>query len=123
MRRKNPNPNFAAEESAIDKARAREELERKNELNELRELLTDERMRSFLWRMLAKAGMFKTHFNPNAAIMGHNTGLADMGTAILNEVLEANPEAWILMQQMAYKKQIDDAVLAQAIEDSERATE
>jgi hypothetical protein len=66
--------------------------------------------------------MFRTHFNPNAAIMGHNTGLADMGTAILNEILEANPEAWIAMQQDAYRKQVDEALLAAAQAD-QQATE
>jgi hypothetical protein len=116
--RRRQSENFKEEEALLVKARAREGLERDNELNDLRDILIDERVRDFLWRMLAKAGMFRTHFNANAAIMGHNTGLADMGTAILNEILEANPEAWIVMQQRAYRQQIE----ALAEEDSE-ATE
>lgn len=101
------------EERAQKRANAADQVERDNEIKELREILLDQKVRKFLWRMMAKAGMFRTHFNPNAAIMGHNTGLADMGTAILNEVLEANPEAWIVMQQDAYQKQIEEAVLAE----------
>lgn len=110
---------FSEERRAVDKARASENLERDNELLALREILVDPKVRDFLWRMLAKAGMFRTHFNANAAIMGHNTGLADMGTAILNEILEANPEAWIVMQQTAYHKQIEELALAQAEEDAQ----
>lgn len=120
--RRGRNPDFVQEETEIEKARAREDLDRKNELLELRDILTDERVRNFLWRMMAKAGMYKTHFNPNAAIMGHNTGLADMGTAILNEVLEANPEAWIVMQRSAYQRQVDAALLREA-EDSQASPE
>jgi hypothetical protein len=120
--RKKRSEVFAEEGAQVDKARAAEGLERDNELAALREILSDPRVRDFLWRMLSKAGMFKTHFNANAAIMGHNTGLADMGTAILNEILEANPEAWIVMQQSAYHKQIEELALAQAAEDAE-ATE
>lgn len=105
---------FHDEELALDKVRASEAVERDNEIAELREILTDIKVRKFLWRMLAKAGMFRTHFNPNAAIMGHNTGLADMGTAILNEILEANPEAWIVMQQDAYRKQMEEMFLQEA---------
>lgn len=99
------------------KARASDQVERDTELRELRDILLDVKARKFLWRMLAKAGMFKTHFSQNAAVMGHNTGLADMGTAILNEILEANPEAWIVMQQDAYRKQIDETLAAQALEE------
>jgi hypothetical protein len=115
------NPDFAKEETAIEKARARDDLARKNELAELQEILLDDKVRKFLWRMLAKAGMYRTHFNPNAAIMGHNTGLADMGTMILNEILEANPEAWIVMQQDAYRKQVDEILLQQT--EDQQATE
>jgi hypothetical protein len=118
MARRPRNPDFAEEETAIEKVRARDDLARKNELQELREILLDEKVRKFLWRMLSKAGMYRTHFNPNAAIMGHNTGLADMGTAILNEVLEANPEAWIVMQQDAYRKQMDEILLEQSQDQS-----
>ena len=98
--------NFKDEETAQEKLNAADQVERDNELAALRDVLVDPKVRSFLWRALARAGMFKTHFNPNAAIMGHNTGLADMGTWILNEILEANPEAWIAMQHVKPSWQI-----------------
>ena len=113
--------NFADETRAQDTAEAREKVERDNELAELRQVLADIRVRKFLWRVLNRAGMFTTHFNPNAAIMGHNTGRADMGTFVLNEILEANPEAWIVMQQDAYQKQIEKAALDEA-EELKRST-
>jgi hypothetical protein len=104
--------NFVSETVAAERAAALEQVARDNEIKELREILHDAKVRKFLWRMMAKASMFQTHFNQNAAIMGHKTGMADMGTAILNEILEANPEAWIVMQQDAYQKQIDEALAA-----------
>jgi hypothetical protein len=113
MRKKN-RENWNDEEAAKERADAQEQVERDNEIADLRDILLDAKVRKFLWRIMSRAGMFRTHFNPNAAIMGHNTGQADMGTAILNEILEANPEAWIVMQQDAYQKQIEAAALAAA---------
>jgi hypothetical protein len=112
--------NFQEETVVADRAAALEQADRDNEIKELREVLADQKVRKFLWRMMAKASMFQTHFNQNAAIMGHKTGMADMGTAILNEILEANPEAWIVMQQDAYQKQID-AAIADAAEQEKRS--
>ena len=113
--------NWRDEDTEKSRADAREQVARDNELLDLKAILADERVRKFLWRVMARAGMFRTHFSPNAAIMGHNTGQADMGTFILNEVLEADPNAWISMQQDAYQKQIEAAALAAA--DETRASE
>lgn len=98
----------------MERAHAQEDIARKNELLELRDLLADPRMRQFLWRMMAKSGMFTDPWNPNAAIMGRNTGFGAMGRALYNEIIEAYPEAWILMQQEALGRAREAEALAAA---------
>lgn len=106
MRRK-PRENFAEEETAVEKARAAEGVARDNELHELRDLLLDVRVRKLLWRIMEAGAMFSDPWNPNALTMARSTGQASGARFILKEILEANPEAWIVMQQDAYRKQID----------------
>jgi len=106
--RRRPGDDRSPAELARDEAKAREEVDRRNQLIELRDILQDERVRDLLWRIMAGTGMFTDQFNANAAIMGRNTGIASVGKLILNEILEANPEAWIIMQQRAWAAQIDE---------------
>jgi len=111
--------NFQDEASAKEAAQARADLARTNELAALRDLLADQRMRDFLYRMLAKCGMFKNKFHTNAAVMGYNCGFAAMGNVIYDEIVEAFPDAWITMQVEALQRQREQVQLDQ-IEQQER---
>ena len=114
--------NFKDEETAQEAHQARSDIERVNQLRSLRDILKDERVRTFLYRMMAKAGMFTDHFSTNAAIMGRNCGFAAMGHAIYAEIVESSPEAWILMQQEALQRQRDEDAWA-LIEEQERSAQ
>jgi hypothetical protein len=103
----------------IETARAREALERKNELAELRDLLALPEMRSFMWRLMAESKMFQTRFSPNAAVMGFNEGFADMGVKVYNEIIEADAQAWIVMQQESLDRALEKKALLEA-EEAER---
>lgn len=112
-----PREGYEAEEAAVARARASEGVKRDNELAELREVLLDVRVRKLLWRIMEAGAMFSDPWSTNALTMARSTGQASAARFILKEILEANPEAWIVMQQDAYRAQID-ALAALAAEDS-----
>lgn len=103
------------------KARASDGVRRDNEIAELRDLLLDQRVRKLLWRIMEAGAMFTDPWNPNALTMARSTGQAAGARFILKEILEANPEAWIVMQQDAYREQID--ALARLEAEQTQATE
>jgi hypothetical protein len=111
---RNPKPNFEAETLAVDKARAGEELDRQNELLSLRSILTQPEVRDFLWRVMEHTQMFLDPMQQNFGIVGHSLGRAAVGKWVMNEIVEADPNAWLLMQHTHYQRQIEKAALAAA---------
>lgn len=102
------------EEAQVEKARASEGLVRANELSELRDLLVDQRVRDLLWRVLERSQMFAEAFHSNFGICGHNLGRAAMGKWVLNEITEADYNAWLLMQQRHYQRQLEQQLIDEA---------
>ena len=116
MPRRRKSEAFSEEEAAVQAARASEGVERDTEILELREILADEKVRRFLWRVLEHSRMFAESFHPNFGLTGHNLGRAAMGKWILNEITEADHTAWLLMQQDHYLKQVTQAQEREAAE-------
>jgi hypothetical protein len=114
MPKRTPGLEAAQEKRELEKTA--QEVERRNELKALKDILADRKVRDFLYRVMANTGMFKDHFSPNAAVMGHNCGYALAGNMIYNEIVEAWPEAWIQMQFDALEAQR----LREAIEHNEK---
>jgi hypothetical protein len=115
------------EESAKAKHDAREEIKRKNEMAELKEILNNAKVRTFLYRMMGRCKMFNDSFSPNAAVMAYQVGQSSAGKMIYSEISEAWPEAWLVMQEEALMRQrAEEALLeieAQEALDEKRATE
>lgn len=87
--------------------KATEDVARLNELNDLRNLLADPRMRAFLWRFLEQCQMFSEHMNSNFGITGHNLGRRAAGMWMWNEITEADYEALLDMQRQHLMKQTE----------------
>lgn len=100
------------EAKLVATARAREGAERERELNELRVLLADEKMRDFLWRVLEHSQMFAEAFHANFGVTSHNLGRAAIGKWLLNEIVEADYNGWLLMQQRHYQRETERAAIA-----------
>lgn len=98
---KRPTPETVADD------RAREELARKNELNDLKNILADKRVRDFLWRFIAKCKPFAEPMNTNFGIVGHNLGWRAAGMWMWNEITEADFEALLTMQTQNRLNQIE----------------
>ena len=103
----------ADHESQVRSARLQESVDRDNEIKALRKILSDEDVRDFLWRAMEKTQMFQEAMNNNFGIVGHNLGRAAIGKWLLSEITEADYNAWLLMQQKHYARQLEQAALAE----------
>lgn len=120
MSRKKSEIEQTETEVLVDKARASEGIVRARELEELRHVLVDERLRDFLWRLLERSQMFSEQFNPNFGITGHNCGRAALGKWVLSEITEADYNAWLLMQQRHYQRQQEQKMIEErAVSDTQ----
>lgn len=74
---------------------------REDELDGIRELLNTRRGRRWVWKVLDHAGTTKLSFNgdPNWAVF--NDGRRDVGQLVWADVMDANPDAYVLMRKEA----------------------
>lgn len=112
MRRRSDDPeDLSDEEQLVAEHKATGALERQKELDELRELLANEKLRDFLWRILEHSQMFAEGFHANFGVTAHNLGRAAMGKWLLNEIVEADYNGWLLMQQRHYQQELERSVI------------
>lgn len=88
----------AADPRQVKDRERRLKQDRKQELADLRAILETAEGRRFLWRLLKHCGLYRTPFNPNAAIAAHNAGLQGAAYYLLSEICEASSPMWLQMQ-------------------------
>jgi hypothetical protein len=113
--RKGNHENFAVEAKSVADDRSREEIERANELAELVDLLQDKRVRDLLWRVISLGQPFADQMGANFGMVGHALGRASISKWLMNEVMEASPEAWITMQRESLQRSREAAALAASL--------
>lgn len=70
--------------------------ERKRELEDLRWLMGQKPGRRFVWRLLGKAGIFRTSFTGNSTTF-FNEGMRNLGLTVLNDINEDHPDLYQVM--------------------------
>lgn len=91
-------PYDASDEVQVGRARKRSETERTRRQAELTWILADERGRRFLWRLLDRAGVFRTSFTGDSATF-FNEGMRNVGLIVQSDIMAADPEAYLAMIQ------------------------
>jgi hypothetical protein len=86
----------AADEDQVKTRKRKDERLRERELNDLRLVMSSVEGRRFVWRLLEKAGVFRTSFTGNSTTF-FNEGMRNMGLMVLGDVHEAAAEAYIVM--------------------------
>lgn len=94
-------PDLEEAQQQVHERRLLEELDRDGELGQLRELLTHESLRDFLWRVLGKCHIYESTYQRNFGDMALMEGKRQVGLWLLSEICEADPQAEILMKQKA----------------------
>jgi len=64
-------------------------------LRDLDELMSLPAGARFIWRLLERAGVYRSSFSTDALIMAAQEGRRDIGLKLLAEILEACPEKYI----------------------------
>ena len=80
-----------------------EKLEREILLNDVRHVLSSVQGRRFVWRILDMAGVYRSSFTGNSSTF-FNEGARNIGLRVLSDVMDAKPEAFLLMQQEDKKR-------------------
>ena len=80
-----------------------EKLEREVFLNDVRHVLSSVQGRRFVWRILDMAGVYRSSFTGNSTTF-FNEGARNIGLRVLSDVMDAKPEAFLLMQQEDKKR-------------------
>src|SRR3990167_2660998 len=99
----------AADPGQVKKAGERAKQLRQTELRDLLHVLTDRDGRRFIWRQLAMAGVFQTSFNQNNSLMSFNEGKRQIGLALLADLMEADPSAYMTMATEAQQDEAKQA--------------
>lgn len=85
----------------VQEKRLLEELDRDGELAQLRELMSQEPARDFLWRVLTRCHVYGVVYNKNFGDMAFAEGQRNIGLWLLSEICEADPSAEIAMKRKA----------------------
>lgn len=92
----------AADEENVRTRKRKDESIRDRELADLKLVMDSLEGRRFVWRLLDKAGVFRTSFTGNSTTF-FNEGMRNMGLVVLADVHEACAEQYIQMMTEAKK--------------------
>lgn len=89
----------AADPKQVRARGLKEKRQEEQELEDLRELLNLPAGRRFLWRQLERCAVWKTSFHPSGQVFAANEGRRGVGVELMTQIIEADPQAWIALQQ------------------------
>ena len=87
-------------EKQVKEIKKAHELVREQELAELQALLEAYGSRSFLWRLLERCGIYKAGITDSLETF-RELGKRDIGLWVLEEIFEADPNAYTTMRSVA----------------------
>lgn len=91
-------PNLA-DERQVKKAEMKEKDLRKQELNDLRTVLSNASGRRLLWKILTKCNSFNSIFNVDNSTMAYLSGQQDIGHFIMSEITAADENLLIKLMK------------------------
>lgn len=96
----------AADEGQVKTAAEKEKRGRERDLDDLYFVTSDVRGRRAMWRILSYCGTFKSIWEPSAKIH-YNSGQQDVGHFLLDSLMEASEENYLLMAREAKKEKLN----------------
>lgn len=89
------------------KRKTKTQLKREQELEELKLVMSSPQGRAFLWRLLAKTGLYEEVFTGNSTTF-YKCGKQAIGLWLLGEITSSDKLAYIKMQQEALNRDEED---------------
>ena len=71
-------------------------VRRKQEIEDLKWLMAHKQGRRYVWRLMEKAGVYRTSFTGNSETF-FREGMRNLGLFVLSEVMEVTPDQFALM--------------------------
>jgi hypothetical protein len=90
----------ASDAEQVGNAKLTEKVRRENELADMRAVLATPEGRRVLWRQLSQCGLFESITVQSSEIYVRS-GRRDAGLALIAEITQADPQAYLLMQREA----------------------
>lgn len=89
------------EQQELDKASAAalRQLVQQQQDEDFRWLMSDQRGRRIVWRLLSEAGVFQTSFNPESMTMAFKEGQRTAGLQLLAQVHKLCPDLYTTMMK------------------------
>lgn len=87
---------ITGQEELAHQAASNRKTERDGEIEDFKWIMADKRGRRFIWRMLEKAGVYRTSFTGNSTTF-FNEGQRNMGLMIVGEIHAHCPEFYVSM--------------------------
>lgn len=103
MIKQRPLVTNAADEKQLKEADYQVRTREIDETAELIELLRVPAFRRYTWRYMAACNVFSAGFEQSGSRMAFNEGARNIGTKMLSEIMDADPESFILMMQESKK--------------------
>lgn len=91
-----------AKDRSREEAEAERRLKRQEEINDVLNVMNTESGRRFVWRLLDKAGVFRSSFTGNSETF-FREGMRNLGLMVIGDLHEVCPELYLLMTQEQQK--------------------
>lgn len=72
-------------------------IARLQQVDDMRWLLKTEQGRRFVWRLLEKAGIYRSTYSQDASHAAFLEGVRSVGLMVIADVFEADPDAYAMM--------------------------
>ena len=92
-----------ADEKQVKKAALKERDIRKQELNDIRTVLSNASGRRLMWRLLEHCNAFGSVFTKDNAHMSYLSGRQDLGHFIMSEIVQADENLLLKLMKDNYK--------------------
>jgi len=86
----------AADEDQIKDQSQKQKFRREREVNDIRSMLGTTEGRRFLWRLMEKCGVYRESFTGSSETF-FLEGKRSIGLFVIAEIMDAEPEAYLLM--------------------------
>jgi hypothetical protein len=86
-----------ADQKFVDKMDKKDKSRQNIEKDDLVFLLSHRQGRRYLWRLMAKCGVYQISAVTSGSTTYYNEGRREIGLNILNEIMEFDPESYLLM--------------------------
>ncbi|WP_140179419.1 MULTISPECIES: Bbp19 family protein [Providencia] len=98
---------YTEEEKAAIKAHLelKEKLKREREIEDIKQIMSTEAGRRFVWRITSSCGVFDISFTNDPYVTAFNEGARNQGLMLLSDVMEFCAEQYLLMAEEAKEQE------------------